>query len=99
MQVADRVATWPASRPTLTPHAGKFDLAPKKKAARQQYEMEKDMTKFINAKNESRAAGLAEGAGGRLAVVKAPPPVLATADAKGKAKAAKKAAAGEGGDE
>jgi Protein of unknown function (DUF2462) len=72
--------------------AGKFDIAPKKKVLKQQYEQDKDMTKFINANNESRAAGLAAASGGKLAVVKAPPPVLATADAKGKAKAAKKAA-------
>jgi hypothetical protein len=50
------------------------------------------MTKYINANNEAKIAGVAEGKGGKLGVVKAPPPVLATADAKGRAKVAKQLA-------
>lgn len=53
--------------------------------------MAQEMSKFINTHNEATAAGLAAAAGGKLAVVKGPPPVMATADAKAKAKAAKKA--------
>jgi hypothetical protein len=46
-----------------------------------------DLTKMINANNEGNAASKAQQSGGNLAVVKAP--VLAPADQKQKAKAAK----------
>ena len=48
-----------------------------------------DLTKMINANNESNAASKAQQSGGHLAVVKAP--VLAPADQKQKAKQAKAA--------
>jgi hypothetical protein len=47
-----------------------------------------DLTKAINLNNESNIAAKAEQAGGHLKMVKAPP-VLAPADTKKKAKAAK----------
>ena len=43
-----------------------------------------ELTTAINARNESRAAGLAEQNGGRLAVLKAPPPVAAAGNDKRK---------------
>jgi hypothetical protein len=49
---------------------------------------QKDLSKMINQKNENNLAAHAEQAGGHLKMVKAPP-VLAPADAKKKAKAAK----------
>jgi hypothetical protein len=49
-----------------------------------------ELTKMINAKNESNTASKAQQTGGTLAVVKAP--VLAPADQKQKAKTAKAAA-------
>lgn len=49
-----------------------------------------DLTKMINANNESNLASKAQQSGGNLSVVKAP--VLAPADQKQKAKQAKAAA-------
>eukprot|EP00882_Tetradesmus_deserticola_P008592 GHRQ01009060.1.p2 GENE.GHRQ01009060.1~~GHRQ01009060.1.p2 ORF type:complete len:101 (+),score=40.70 GHRQ01009060.1:190-492(+) len=69
---------------------GSFDLKPKKPSLAAKYNDEKDLTKMINQKNESNAAGKAQQSGGQLCVVKAP--VLAPADQKQKAKQAKTAA-------
>ncbi|KAF6264401.1 aspartic peptidase domain-containing protein [Scenedesmus sp. NREL 46B-D3] len=70
--------------------SSKFDLKPKKPMLAAKYNDEKDLTKMINQKNESNAAGKAQQSGGQLSVVKAP--VLAPADQKQKAKQAKAAA-------
>lgn len=69
---------------------GKFDIKPKKSGLLEKYKDEKDLTKMINANNESNLASKAQQSGGHLAVVKAP--VLAPADQKQKAKQAKAAA-------
>lgn len=52
-----------------------------------------ELTTAINARNESRAAGMAEQNGGRLAVLKAPPPIAAAGNDKRKGRAAPAAAA------
>ncbi len=51
-----------------------------------------ELTTAINARNESRAAGMAEQNGGRLAVLKAPPPVAAAGNNKRKGRGAPAAA-------
>lgn len=71
---------------------GAFDIKPKKTNLLQKYKDEKDLTKMINANNESNLARKAQQSGGNLAVVEAP--VLAPADQKQKAKQAKAAATG-----
>ena len=63
---------------------GKFALPPKKDAAREKLAEEQALTKEINLRNESNAAGKAEQMGGRLGVVKAPP--AQPADGKGSKK-------------
>eukprot|EP00878_Enallax_costatus_P004551 GHUV01004792.1.p1 GENE.GHUV01004792.1~~GHUV01004792.1.p1 ORF type:complete len:101 (+),score=40.96 GHUV01004792.1:265-567(+) len=74
---------------TPTMKKGKFDIKPKKAALATKYKDEKELTKMINANNESNLASKAQQSGGHLAVVKAP--VLAPADQKQKAKQAKAA--------
>lgn len=69
---------------------GKFDIKPKKVNLLQKYKDEKDLTKMINASNESNLASKAQQSGGNLNVVKAP--MLAPADQKQKAKQAKASA-------
>ncbi|KAF8072538.1 hypothetical protein HT031_000198 [Scenedesmus sp. PABB004] len=95
LKVGKKIAKAPAAnRHGKTPKMkkGKFDLKPKKAALVAKWKDEKDLTKMINANNESNAAAKAQQSGGHLTVVKAAP-VLAPADAKQKAKAAKAGAA------
>lgn len=75
---------------------GAFNLKPKKGRLQGDYNDQQELTKMINKTNESNLAAKAEQAGGHLKMVKAPPPVLAPADAKQKAKqAAKKKKGGD----
>jgi len=69
---------------------GRLTIAPKKPALQSTYKEQKELTKMINKSNESHFATKAQEAGGHLAVIKGPAPVLAPADQKQKAKAAKK---------
>ncbi|KAG2502185.1 hypothetical protein HYH03_000672 [Edaphochlamys debaryana] len=56
---------------------GKFDKPPKKGKALEAYNESQDLTKAINKRNEGNAAGVAESKGGKLKMIKAPPPILA----------------------
>ncbi|KAK9842286.1 hypothetical protein WJX81_004653 [Elliptochloris bilobata] len=67
---------------------GKVFKAPKMEAAKAAFNDAKELTTAINARNESRAAGLAEQNGGRLAVLRAPPPVAAAGNDKRKGRGA-----------
>ncbi|CAL5228845.1 g12052 [Coccomyxa viridis] len=52
---------------------GGLTQKPKKDAAKQHFEDQKELTKIINKKNEAAAASKAEQSGGHLGMVKAPP--------------------------
>ncbi|GLI61999.1 hypothetical protein VaNZ11_004571, partial [Volvox africanus] len=64
---------------------GKFEKPPKKHKALELYKDEKELSKAINKRNESTAAGLAERSGGKLKMIKGPPPVMAPKDKQKKA--------------
>ncbi|GIL75369.1 hypothetical protein Vretimale_7943 [Volvox reticuliferus] len=76
-----------ANRHGKTPvtRKGKFDKPPKRNKALDLYKDEKELSKAINKRNESTAAGLAEQSGGKLKVIKGPPPVMAPKDKQKKA--------------
>ncbi|KIZ00713.1 hypothetical protein MNEG_7249 [Monoraphidium neglectum] len=80
-----------ANRHGKTPKTKKGSLAikPKRAALQGDYKDQQELSKMINKKNESNFAAKAEQAGGQMKMVKAPPPVLAPADAKKRAKEAK----------
>ncbi|KAL6754888.1 hypothetical protein V8C86DRAFT_2689452 [Haematococcus lacustris] len=69
---------------------GHFEKPPVKTKLLEAYKDNKELTKTINATNESNIAAKAENAGGRLKSLKAGPPVLAP---KSRKKAAAAAAA------
>ncbi|GBF90390.1 hypothetical protein Rsub_02496 [Raphidocelis subcapitata] len=71
-----------------TTKKGAFNIKPKNARLAADFKDQQDLTKMINSKNEGNIAAKAEQAGGHLKMVRAPP-VLAPADAKKKAKAAK----------
>jgi hypothetical protein len=58
-----------ADSSALLHHAGKFDKPPQKARLQDLYKENKEITKMINANNESNAAAKAENAGGRLKAV------------------------------
>ncbi|GLC38387.1 hypothetical protein PLESTB_001583200 [Pleodorina starrii] len=70
---------------TAVTRKGKFDKPPKRGKALEAYKDDKDLSKAINKRNESNAAGIAEQAGGKLKVIKGPPPVMAPKDKQKKA--------------
>lgn len=49
--------------------AGKFDIKPKKAALATKYKDDRELTKMINANNESTLASKAQQTGGHLSVV------------------------------
>ena len=52
--------------------AGKLEKAPRRPQLTERHEESQKLTKAINAENELHFAGVAEGAGGKMGVVKAP---------------------------
>lgn len=54
---------------------GRMEKAPKKAGLRKVVAEEKKITKIINGQNEGTFAGVAQNAGGKLSVLKAPLPV------------------------
>jgi Protein of unknown function (DUF2462) len=71
--------------------AGRLDKPVKRPQLKKQSNEDKELTKAINAGNESRVAGVAASSGGKLSVLKAPIAATATADQKNKSKGAKMA--------
>ncbi|PNH07102.1 hypothetical protein TSOC_006460 [Tetrabaena socialis] len=71
-----------ANRHGKTPvtRKGKYEKPPKKIKALELYQDEKEVSKAINKRNESSMAGVAEQKGGKLKMIKGPPPVLASKD-------------------
>lgn len=67
---------------------GRLSKPPKKGIAAKDFKESRELTKAINAENESKFAGVAASSGGHLAVIKAPP-VLAPADQKNKTRPGK----------
>mmetsp|Transcript_25557 Transcript_25557/g.64842 ORF Transcript_25557/g.64842 Transcript_25557/m.64842 type:complete len:108 (-) Transcript_25557:500-823(-) len=86
-QAANRHGKIPQTR------KGKFEKPPKKAKLLEQYNDDKEVTKMINANNESTFAAKAQTVGGRLKALKAPLPVNAPKGQKGD-----KAAAGKAGE-
>uniref|UniRef100_A0A7S3VVZ1 Uncharacterized protein n=1 Tax=Dunaliella tertiolecta TaxID=3047 RepID=A0A7S3VVZ1_DUNTE len=87
-----------ANRHGKTPRTkkGNWDLAPKKPKELAAFKENKEITKAINAGNESTFAAKAQNAGGKLKSLKAPLPVNAPKGAEKKRSGAKaKEAAGQ----
>ncbi|KAG2432432.1 hypothetical protein HYH02_013002 [Chlamydomonas schloesseri] len=74
---------------------GKFDKPPKKGKALEEYKDAVEVTKAINKRNEGSLAGRAESAGGKLKVLKAPPPALLPKDKQKRGQPAKALAGGK----
>ncbi|EFJ52907.1 hypothetical protein VOLCADRAFT_102864 [Volvox carteri f. nagariensis] len=62
---------------TSVTRKGKFEKPPKKGRSLELFKDDKELSKAINKRNESTAAGIAEQSGGKLKVIKGPPPVMA----------------------